>query len=36
MSTIWRCIAKHHGDHRAKDFAAAFAQLIYRESLRYI
>jgi hypothetical protein len=43
MSTFRRCVAKHRGDHKVKDFscldqffAMAFAQLTYRESLRDI
>jgi hypothetical protein len=43
MSTFRRCVAKHRGDHKIKDFscldqffAMAFAQLTYRESLRDI
>lgn len=43
MTTFRRCVAKHRGDHKVKDFscldqffAMAFAQLTYRESLRDI
>jgi hypothetical protein len=43
VSTFRRCVAKHRGDHKVKDFscldqffAMAFAQLTYRESLRDI
>ena len=43
MSTFRRCVAKHRGEHKVKDFscldqffAMAFAQLTYRESLRDI
>ena len=43
MSTFRRCVARHRGDHKVKDFscldqffAMAFAQLTYRESLRDI
>lgn len=43
MSTFRRCVARHRGEHKVKDFscldqffAMAFAQLTYRESLRDI
>ena len=43
MTTFRRCVAKHSGDHKIKDFscfdqflAMSFAQLTYRESLRDI
>jgi hypothetical protein len=43
LSTFRRCVAKHRGEHKVKDFscldqffAMAFAQLTYRESLRDI
>ncbi len=43
MSTFRRCVARHRGDYKVKDFscldqffAMAFAQLTYRESLRDI
>lgn len=43
MTTFRRCVAKHNGDHKVKDFscfdqflAMSFAQLTYRESLRDI
>ena len=43
MSTFGRCVAKHRGENKVKDFscldqffAMAFAQLTYRESLRDI
>ncbi len=43
MTTFRRCVAKHSGDHKIKDFSCfdqfltmSFAQLTYRESLRDI
>ena len=43
LSTFRRCVATHRGDHKVHDFtcmdqfsAMAFAQLVYRESLRDI
>lgn len=42
LTTFRRCAATHRGEHKVKDFsyldqfAMAFAQLTYRESLRDI
>ena len=43
LTTFRRCVATHRGDYKVKNFtcldqflAMAFAQLTYRESLRYI